>query len=77
MQFPGVPFSRYDFGTQCPTSSGNIENYGDENQVRNCRLLGLLDLAGGSSYVREKIAEFFNDMLDIGIDGMLFLACKL
>jgi len=71
MQFSGVPYGRNDFGQQCSTSSGNIENYGDANQVRNCRLLGLLDLAGGSQYVRQKIADFFNDMLEIGIDGMV------
>lgn len=69
MQFDGVPFSRSDFGTDCSTASGNIENYGDSNQVRNCRLLGLLDLAGGKNYVRGKIADFFNDMIEIGIDG--------
>lgn len=69
MQFEGVPFGPLDFGTSCSTASGNIENYNDANQVRNCRLLGLLDLAGGSSYVRQKLADFFNDMLDIGIDG--------
>jgi len=65
MSFPSVPFGPNDFGQQCSTASGNIENYGDANQVRNCRLLGLLDLAGGDEYVRGKIADFFNDMLDI------------
>ena len=69
MQFDGVPFSSLDFGASCHTASGNIENYGDSNEVRNCRLLGLLDLAGGSDYVRQKLADYFNDMLDIGIDG--------
>jgi alpha-amylase len=33
--FPGVPFGSPDFNDgQCKTSSGNIENYNDANQVR-------------------------------------------
>lgn len=34
--FPSVPFSSMDFNDhKCRTGSGNIENYGDSNQVRN------------------------------------------
>ena len=69
LQFDGVPFSSHDFQDNCPTASGNIENYNDVNQVRNCRLLGLLDMKMGSDYVRNKIAAYFDDMLEIGIDG--------
>lgn len=72
MQFDGVPFSSHDFGTSCGTSNGNIQDYNNVNQVRNCRLLGLLDLNGGSDYVRGKLADYFNDMIDIGIDGELY-----
>ena len=36
-------------------------------------MLGLLDLDGGSTYVRTKIAEYFNDMLAIGIDGKMLI----
>ena len=69
MRFDGVPYGPNDFGKRCATASRNIENYNDADQVRNCRLLGLLDLELGSSYVRDKISDFFNDMIDIGIDG--------
>lgn len=32
--FPSVPYSRWDFNNnKCSTGSGNIENYGDPNQV--------------------------------------------
>lgn len=32
--FPSVPFSNQDFNDyKCKTGSGNIENYGDSNQV--------------------------------------------
>lgn len=68
-----MPFSRNDFGNNCQTASGNIENYNDVNQVRNCRLLGLLDMNMGSDYVRNKIVAYFDDMLEIGIDGTFYL----
>merc|ERR1711970_1078597 len=56
---PGVPFSRADFNdANCHSNSGDIENYQDPNQVRNCKLVSLLDLNQGKSYVREKIIEF-------------------
>ena len=33
--FPAVPYSAYDFNDgNCYTSSGNIEDYGDANQVK-------------------------------------------
>jgi len=38
LDFPGVPYSAMDMNDgNCYTSSGNIENYGDKNQVcRRC-----------------------------------------
>ncbi|XP_067950583.1 alpha-amylase B-like [Watersipora subatra] len=67
--FRGVPYRPNDFGRRCKSASGNIENYDDPNEVRNCDLLGLLDLEGGSPYVRQKIVDYFDDILDIGADG--------
>lgn len=41
--FPSVPFSSADFNDyKCKTSSGNIENYGDSNQVRNIARVALV-----------------------------------
>ena len=38
--FPGVPYSNLDFNdANCHSKSGDIENYGDANQVRNCKLV--------------------------------------
>ena len=51
--FPAVPFGPNDFNDgKCKTSSGNIENYNDVNQVRDCKLVGLPDLAVSSEYVK-------------------------
>ncbi|XP_056379398.1 pancreatic alpha-amylase-like [Hyla sarda] len=75
--FPSVPFSGWDFNDgKCTTGSGEIENYGDANQVRNCRLVGLLDLSLEKDYVRGKIVGFLNTLIDIGVAGFRFDAAK-
>ena len=60
----------------CYSSSGNIENYGDKNQVRNCRLVNLIDLNQSKSYVREKIVGFMGDTINLGSAGFRVDACK-
>ena len=80
--FPGVPFGSSDcngkgHGTgQCTTSDGNIHNYNDPNEVRNCRLVSLADLALGKEYVRGKIAGYMNHLIDIGVAGFRVDAAK-
>ncbi|XP_051867127.1 pancreatic alpha-amylase-like isoform X2 [Pristis pectinata] len=75
--FPGVPYSSWDFNDgKCHTASGNIENYNDVNQVRDCRLVSLLDLALQKEYVRGKIAEYLNHLLALGVAGFRVDACK-
>ena len=77
LQFDGVPYSRQDFNDdKCYTSSGNIENYGDANQVRNCRLVNLVDLDQGKQYVRGKIGEYLGDLINVGCAGFRVDACK-
>ncbi|XP_013389804.1 pancreatic alpha-amylase, partial [Lingula anatina] len=78
LSYPGVPFGPNDFNgpAECSTSSGNIENYGDANQVRNCRLLGMPDLALGKDYVRGKVADYLNDLIGLGVAGFRIDAAK-
>ncbi|KAM3605429.1 uncharacterized protein V6R79_025564 [Siganus canaliculatus] len=76
-EFPSVSYSRWDFNdNKCFTGSGEIENYGDIDQVRNCRLEGLLDLAQEKDYVRGKITGFMNKLIDMGVAGFRVDACK-
>uniref|UniRef100_A0A8C7Q4E7 Alpha-amylase n=1 Tax=Oncorhynchus mykiss TaxID=8022 RepID=A0A8C7Q4E7_ONCMY len=69
-EFPSVPYSASHFNDdKCTTSSRNIETYQDIYQVRNCRLLGLLDLAQDKEHVRERIVDYMNRLVDMGIAG--------
>ncbi|KAA0711465.1 Alpha-amylase 1 [Triplophysa tibetana] len=75
--FPSVPYSSWDFNDfKCKTGNGEVENYKDIFQVRDCRLVSLLDLALEKDYVREKVAEYLNKLIDIGVAGFRVDACK-
>ena len=82
LSFPGVPYSEVDFNSKnswpsaCPSKSGDIENYNDENQVRNCRLVSLLDLNQGKLYVRQRIQEWLNRLIASGVAGFRIDAAK-
>ncbi|XP_018413796.1 PREDICTED: pancreatic alpha-amylase-like [Nanorana parkeri] len=76
-EFPAVPYSSTDFNNnKCKTESGGIENYGDANQVRDCQLDTLLDLALDKENVRSKIAAYLNRLIDIGVAGFRVDAAK-
>lgn len=44
--------------------------------MRNCRLVGLLDLALEKDYVRGKTADYMNKLIDMGVAGFRVDACK-
>lgn len=44
--------------------------------MRDCRLVGLLDLALEKDYVRSKVADFMNKLIDMGVAGFRVDACK-
>jgi len=44
--------------------------------VRNCRLVGLLDLALEKDYVRGKTSDYMNKLIDMGVAGFRVDACK-
>ncbi|XP_042220003.1 alpha-amylase-like [Homarus americanus] len=76
--FPGVPYSSLDFTprSMCPSADGNINNYNDVNEVRNCYLVGLTDLYGAKDYVRQMISGYYNDLVEIGVMGFRVDAAK-
>lgn len=74
LSYPAVPYSRSDFNyDRCPET---IQNYSDPIKVRNCELLGLRDLNQAVPHVREKIVEFMNHLIDIGVAGFRVDAAK-
>lgn len=75
LSYPAVPYSRTDFNwDRFPCQIGN--NYDDPVVVRNCELLGLRYLNQGVPYVRKKIVEFMNHLIDIGVAGFRIDAAK-
>lgn len=71
LSFPEVPYGPEHFHPPC-----KIRNYQDVYQVRNCELLNLPDLDQSHPTVREKIVEFLNKLLDIGVAGFRVDASK-
>jgi len=70
--YSGVPYSNLDFHQPyC-----EINDYGNVNEVRNCYLVTLNDLDGGKDYVRGKIADYFNELIGMGVSGFRVDASK-
>lgn len=67
----GVPYSAEHFNTRC-----NINDWSNVYQIRNCELLGLPDLNQGNEWVRTKIADFLNKLIDLGVAGFRVDAMK-
>jgi len=76
--FPAVPYSDKDFTPRdmCPSGCGCVDGYDDPFIVRNCYLVGLADLYGATDYVQQKIADYFNDLIDMGVAGFRVDAAK-
>lgn len=70
--FPDVPYGSNDFHT---CTSKEID-YGNRWQVQNCDLVGLNDLKTESEYVRQKIADYMNDAISMGVAGFRIDAAK-
>lgn len=62
--YPAVPYTINDFHAYCA-----LGNYDDPVEVRNCELVGLHDLNQRSEYVRGKIVELLNSLVDAGVAG--------
>ncbi|XP_025086169.1 alpha-amylase-like isoform X1 [Pomacea canaliculata] len=78
LSYPGVPYSAQNFNprSKCPSGDGHVNNYGDPNNVRNCYLLSLSDLDQSQDYVRKKIIEYYNHLIDLGVAGFRVDASK-
>ncbi|XP_076240333.1 alpha-amylase-related protein-like [Calliopsis andreniformis] len=70
-QYYSVPYNRSDFHPTCA-----IDDYNNATNVRNCELVGLHDLDQGLEYVRNKVVEFMNEAIDVGVAGFRIDAAK-
>ena len=60
-----------------PACGINPEDYGSDRwRVQNCGLPGLPDLDTGSDYVRTEIADYLNELVNLGVAGFRFDASK-
>nr|AAG23133.1 alpha-amylase [Diabrotica virgifera virgifera] len=71
LSYPSVPFGSNDFHSKC-----DVNNYQDANNIRNCWLSGLPDLDQSHDYVRQKIVEYLNHLVDLGVAGFRVDAAK-
>ncbi|XP_020281589.1 alpha-amylase 4N-like [Pseudomyrmex gracilis] len=71
LDYPAVPYTRNHFNSPCA-----ITNYQDPVNVRNCELVGLHDLDQSKEYVREKIVNFLNSAINVGVAGFRVDAAK-
>jgi alpha-amylase len=70
-------YSKSDFNDPyCHSKDGTVQNYNDANEVRECKLSGLVDLNQSSDYVRQQLIAYLNHLIDIGVAGFRLDASK-
>lgn len=86
--YGGVTFGRYDypgiytqdnfhkFSGDCPSASGGIDDFNNQQQVFNCELLGLADLRTDTAVVRNTLAAYLNKLIGYGVSGFRVDAAK-
>lgn len=67
-------YSPQDFHGTCTINPGDYSS--DRWRVQNCELVGLPDLNTSDNYVQTTLANYLNDLLNIGVDGFRFDASK-
>lgn len=67
-EYYAVPYTASNFHSPC-----SIDNYNNPSNVRNCELTGLHDLDQSQEYVRSKLTDFLNDVIDAGVAGFRFV----
>ena len=69
--YPSVPYSPWDFHTCIDPI-----DYSDRWKIQNCDLASLSDLATEKEYVRQRIADYMNDLTSLGVAGFRIDAAK-
>nr|XP_006819823.1 PREDICTED: alpha-amylase-like [Saccoglossus kowalevskii] len=76
--YPAVPYKYEHFNGQdtCKSDDGLVHNYTNPEEVRNCNLLGLLDLRLDMDHVREMVTNYMNDLIDMSVAGFRIESAK-
>ncbi len=81
----GTPYGEYDYPplysfddfNHCGRHEGNdIQDYNDKWEMQNCELVNLADLKTSSEKVRDTLATYLNDLLEVGVAGFRIDAAK-
>ncbi len=71
------PNFTYDDFNHCGRHEGNdIANYDDKWEMQNCELVNLADLDTASEKVRNTLAAYLNELLELGVAGFRIDAAK-
>ncbi|KAI9429334.1 glycoside hydrolase [Lactarius indigo] len=73
--YPGI-YKGQDFHHCGREPNNTIVNYDNKVEVWTCELDGLADLATETDYVRGRLAEYTNDLISLGVDGLRLDAAK-
>ncbi|MFQ5568066.1 MAG: alpha-amylase family protein [Rhodothermales bacterium] len=73
--YPGL-YSYDDFHHCGLTENDDIWDFDDRQQVHTCELLNLADLDTGSDTVRDRLAAYLNDLINLGVAGFRIDAAK-
>ncbi len=88
LSYGGVSYSKYDYQgiytsanfhhtpADCPTASGNIDDFNNYLQVTKCELVSLSDLRTETPYVRKTLAAYLNKLIGYGVSGFRVDAAK-
>lgn len=74
-EYPGI-YSVDDFHRCTESVTGDIGNYRNADEVRNCELVNLADLDTESESVRTTITAYLNDLIGLGVAGFRIDAAK-
>ncbi|HVN13610.1 MAG TPA: alpha-amylase family protein [Kineosporiaceae bacterium] len=88
VSYGGAHYRKYDYPglygyddfhhtpADCPTASGNVEDFNNYGQVTKCELLSLSDLRTESPQVRDTLVAYLNRLVADGVSGFRIDAAK-
>jgi len=75
-KFTQTGYPGYDGSADFHHCGHSIADYTNRDEVQDCDLVGLADLATERDSVRARLAAYLNDLLSLGVDGFRIDAAK-